>query len=142
MSSKPINQHKFVFVALAFILLPSMAIGSIVLAQTPLTNPEVVKTLAGQDISYWLIALATVCISSWTFVVKWGLNQLENQRSSNATLVTQLVTYMKEDHATALVVMEKVTGVMERLVSHLDKQERREEIDKALHGGVSAPSKQ
>jgi len=118
-----INKARYVLVALAFVFLPPLAIGSLVMSQMPMLTPVEIEQLAGKSISYWLIALASLSVASWTFVVKWGLNQLEGQRSSNAQLVTQLVTYMKEDHTATLVVMREVTGVMERLISKMDRDD-------------------
>lgn len=111
---------------LSILLLPigiaSGAYGVSALAQTsiPVTS-EAVEALAGKSLSYWFIALALFSISSWTVIVKWLLSQLMEQRKANAEVTTQLINYMKDDHANTKVLLEKVETSNIRLSTVLDK---------------------
>lgn len=135
-NSKPINQIKYVVLLMSVVIVPTICFGSLVFAQNSPITQDQIQRLAGQDVSYWLIALAGLSITSWSFVVKWGLNQLEGQRTANAVMVTQLVTYMKEDHTATLVAMKANTSIMEKLGEYLTKKDEKEQIEKALHGGM------
>lgn len=126
----PTNRLSLVAAVMATILLPVVALGSMVLADA--TDPAAaaaqaaVENLAGKSISYWFVALAVASVTSWTFVVRWGLNQLESQRQANLDLTKQLVGYLEKDRIEGVVAMQRVTDVLSRLITHLDKDDPHE----------------
>ena len=89
------------------------------LAQIP--TPEAVEALAGKSLSYWFIALALFSISSWTVIVKWLLGQLLEQRMANTKATTELISYMKEDHTSTKILLEKVENSHTRLADVLNR---------------------
>lgn len=108
-------------VMLAVILLPvalasaGYAYTNYELAQIP--TPADVEALANKSVSYWLVALALFSISSWTFIVRWLLNQLMEQRAASTKATSELISYMKEDRTNQMILMTKVSALLEKLTN-------------------------
>ena len=82
-------------------------------------QPEV-DYLANKNIAYWFLALAAIAFASWSFIVRWLLNQLESQRNVNADVTNKLIAYMEGDHAKMIVVTEKVLLVMDKVLEGMN----------------------
>ncbi len=116
-------------------LLPGVAAASILtalLAQIP--GADMVEQLATRNVSYWFISLAVVAITSWSFIVKWLLKQLELQRAANQDTTTKLIGYMERDHSAMVKALSDVSAVqertvlaLERVIARLDAVEKRRE---------------
>jgi hypothetical protein len=102
-------------------LLPSIALGSVGVASGAIPFQTDVEYLANKNIAYWFLALAAISIASWSFIVRWLLNQLESQRMVNADVTNKLITYMEGDHAKMIVVTEKVLLVMDKVLARMDR---------------------
>lgn len=109
---------------IAFSLLPSVAGFFLLSAHAiaegsplpiPLPYAETVEHLAGQSVAYWFLALAAISIFSWTWILKWIINQLEQQRAANAEITARLLTYMERDHADMKGVLVQVTAVLQQV---------------------------
>ena len=99
------------------------------LAQIP--SSDQIDALAGKNLSWWFIALALFSISSWTIIVRWLLSQLMEQRKANTEATTQLIGYMRDDHASTKVLLEKVNASNDaltlsngRLIAALEHMEK------------------
>ena len=103
-------------------VLPSVAIGAVGVASGAILFQPEVEYLAGKSMAYWFLALAAVAIASWSFIVRWLLNQLESQRTVNADVTNKLIAYMEGDHAKMIVVTEKVLLVMDRVLERLGQR--------------------
>ncbi len=103
-------------------LLPSIALGAVGVATGAIPFQPEVDYLAEKNVAYWFLALAAVSIASWSFIVRWLLNQLESQRAVNSDVTTKLIAYMEGDHAKMIVVTEKVLLVMDKVLERLDRQ--------------------
>jgi hypothetical protein len=124
------NMTRKIVVFMLAVLLPGVfctsAYGAalIFMAQAPTPAPipgmEQVAYLADKNIAYWLVALALFAIGSWTYAVKWLIQQLESQRTANAESTNKLVSFVSTDHANSMVIMTRVTDVLERVVEKLD----------------------
>jgi hypothetical protein len=101
-------------------ILPSVALAAVAVATGAIPFQAEVDYLANKSIAYWFLALAAISIASWSFIVRWLLNQLESQRSVNATVTNKLISYMEGDHAKMIVVTEKVLLVMDKVLERLD----------------------
>ena len=101
-------------------LLPSIALGAVGVATGAIPFQSEVDYLAEKNVAYWFLALAAISIASWSFIVRWLLNQLESQRAVNSDVTTKLIAYMEGDHAKMLVVTEKVLLVMDKVLARLD----------------------
>ncbi len=97
-------------------LLPSVALGAVGVATGAIPFQPEVDYLADKNIAYWFLALAAIAIASWSFIVRWLLNQLESQRIVNADVTNKLIAYMEGDHAKMIVVTEKVLLVMDKVL--------------------------
>jgi len=104
-------------------ILPSVALGAVGIAAGAIPFESEVEYLANKSIAYWFLALAAISIASWSFIVRWLLNQLESQRSVNANVTNKLISYMEGDHAKMLIVTEKVLLVMDKVLARLDKRQ-------------------
>ena len=102
-------------------LLPSVALGAVGVASGAIPFQSDVEYLANKNIAYWFLALAAISIASWSFIVRWLLNQLESQRNVNADVTNKLIAYMEGDHAKMIVVTEKVLLVMDKVLARLDR---------------------
>jgi hypothetical protein len=103
-------------------LLPSVALGAVGVAAGAIPFQSEVDYLANKSIGYWFLALAAIAIASWSFIVRWLLNQLESQRMVNADVTNKLIAYMEGDHAKMIVVTEKVLLVMDKVLERLDRR--------------------
>lgn len=111
------------------ILLPAVAVGAAAVGVTGMTNtpnpmiPEqqVVDYLAQKNISYWFISLAVVAITSWSFIVRWLLKQLELQRTASSDTQKQLIDYMQKDHTAMVQVVTEVSGTQKKTVEVLER---------------------
>ena len=101
-------------------LLPSVALGAVGLATGAIPFESEVDYLANKNIAYWFLALAAIAIASWSFIVRWLLNQLESQRMVNADVTNKLIAYMEGDHAKMIVVTEKVLLVMDKVLEGMN----------------------
>lgn len=101
-------------------LLPSVALGAVGLATGAIPFQPEVDYLANKNIAYWFLALAAIAIASWSFIVRWLLNQLESQRMVNADVTNKLIAYMEGDHAKMIVVTEKVLLVMDKVLEGMN----------------------
>ena len=101
-------------------VLPSVALGAVGVASGAIPFQPEVDYLANKNIAYWFLALAAIAIASWSFIVRWLLNQLESQRTVNADVTNKLIAYMEGDHAKMIVVTEKVLLVMDKVLERLD----------------------
>ncbi|MEQ1862010.1 MAG: hypothetical protein ABMA13_18990 [Chthoniobacteraceae bacterium] len=101
-------------------VLPSIALGAVGVATGAIPFEPAVEYLANKNIAYWFLALAAIAIASWSFIVRWLLNQLESQRNVNADVTNKLIAYMEGDHAKMIVVTEKVLLVMDKVLERLD----------------------
>lgn len=114
-------------IMLAMLLLPISMVSAAYaytlshLAQIP--TPEQIESLAGKSLSYWFVALALFSISSWTVIVKWLLGQLMEQRKANSEANGQLISYMRDDHASTKVLLEKVEASHNRLADVLNNMQ-------------------
>jgi hypothetical protein len=99
------------------ILLPTGVVSAAIVAQiTPETAQALAaaEQLAGKPLSYWLVALAGFCATTFTLIVKWLLAQLESQRNANAAAAAQLIEYLREDRALLVKQLtENTTAVVE-----------------------------
>src|SRR5438093_3071810 len=111
-------------------VLPSIALGAVGVATGAIPFQPEVDYLANKNIAYWFLALAAIAIASWSFIVRWLLNQLESQRMVNADVTNKLIAYMEGDHAKMIVVTEKVLLVMDKVLERLD---RRAEPDRSTN---------
>ncbi len=103
-------------------VLPSVALGAVGVASGAIPFQPEVEYLAGKNIAYWFLALAAIAIASWSFIVRWLLNQLESQRNVNAEVTNKLIGYMEGDHAKMIAVTEKVLVVMDKVLERLDRR--------------------
>ena len=113
---------------ITLVLLPSVAVGASSAAIAILADLEVVNAIPGlreaemlgdKSVSYWFIALAAIAILSWTWIVKWLIHQLEQQRTANAELTKSLVEYLAKDHAGTLQALTQNSLILERVVDKL-----------------------
>ena len=103
-------------------VLPSVALGAVGVAAGAIPFEAEVDYLAGKNIAYWFLALAAIAIASWSFIVRWLLNQLESQRTVNAEVTNKLIGYMEGDHTKMIAVTEKVLLVMDKVLERLDRR--------------------
>src|SRR5947207_2364566 len=101
-------------------ILPSVALGAVGVAAGAIPFQPEVEYLANKNIAYWFLALAAIAIASWSFIVRWLLNQLESQRTVNADVTNKLIAYMEGDHAKMIVVTEKVLLVMDKVLERMN----------------------
>lgn len=125
------TRFKIIGAFLILTLIPCVVFGSFgaayVLAQAgPVeTGKEIVEGLANKSLSYWFIALAVVAITSWSFMAKWLINQLELQRDANSILTNKLIGYMEKDHTAMVQVVTEVAAVQKQTASILERAIRR-----------------
>lgn len=99
-------------------LLPTAVMAGVIGARLAQVTPEAqvamdaAELLAGKPLSYWLIALAAFCATTFTMIVKWLLAQLESQRAANALAGTQLIEYLREDRALLVKQLTEVSTVV------------------------------
>jgi len=110
---------------LALVFLPTLAIGScayagVMLAQTTQVQ-NLVSELSTKSVAYWFVALAAVTITSWTWIVKWLINQLDSKRKTNAELTATLLESMKNDHSETKVLLAVTKEVLSKLAKQNDK---------------------
>lgn len=103
-------------------VLPSVALGAVGVATGAIPFEPEIDYLASKNIAYWFLALAAISIASWSFIVRWMLNQLESQRTVNTDVTNKLISYMEGDHSKMLVVTEKVLLVMDKVIERLDRR--------------------
>lgn len=124
---------------LAAAILPGVAMaaggyGLVVLAEAtppaPASQEQLVEFLANKNVSYWFIALAVTSITSWSFIVKWLIKQLELQRAANQETTNKLITYMEKDHAAMVAVVGEVSAtqkqtalILERVLRKLEEKD-------------------
>lgn len=106
-------------------VLPSVALGAVGVATGAIPFQPEIEYLANKNIAYWFLALAAIAIASWSFIVRWLLNQLEGQRIVNADVTNKLIAYMEGDHAKMVAVTEKVLLVMDKVLERLDARTAR-----------------
>ena len=104
-------------------VLPSIALGAVGIATGAIPFQPEVDYLANKNIAYWFLALAAIAIASWSFIVRWLLNQLESQRMVNADVTDKLIAYMEGDHAKMIVVTEKVLLVMDKVLERMNQRD-------------------
>ena len=102
-------------------VLPSVAPGAVGVASGAIPFQPEVDDLANKNIAHWFLALTAISIASWSFIVRWLLNQLESQRSVNANVTSKLIAYMEGDHSKMLAVTEKVLLVMDKVLEWLER---------------------
>lgn len=73
-------------------LLPASAIASVLAIEPTVDTFNPFQSFGGTTIS-------AVAIGSWTWIFKWMVNQLELQRQAHTQAQSQLIAYMKDDHA-------------------------------------------
>lgn len=103
-------------------ILPSVSLGAVGIATGAIPFQTEIEYLANKNIAFWFLALAAISIASWSFIVRWLLNQLESQRTVNAHVTNKLIAYMEGDHAKMIVVTEKVLLVMDKVLERLDRR--------------------
>ena len=113
---------KLTFAILLIALLPAVALGAVGIAAGAIPFQSEVEYLANKNIAYWFLALAAIAIASWSFIVRWLLNQLESQRTVNAEVTSKLIGYMEGDHTKMIAVTEKVLLVMDKVLERLDRR--------------------
>jgi len=113
-------KNRLTLASLLVTVLPGIALGAVGIAAGAIPFEPEVEYLANKNIAYWFLALAAISIASWSFIVRWLLNQLESQRSVNANVTNKLIAYMEGDHAKMLVVTEKVLIVMDKVLERLE----------------------
>ena len=104
-------------------VLPSVALAAVGVATGAIPFQPEVDYLANKNIAYWFLVLAAIAIASWSFIVRWLLNQLESQRMVNADVTNKLIAYMEGDHAKMIVVTEKVLLVMDKVLERMNQRD-------------------
>lgn len=126
----PLKTLPMLFACIALTLLPVLAFGASskayenlkpVIAQVdPIAGTKAIADeLHDKSMAYWFIVLAVIAIGSWTWVFKWMVNQLEQQRAANAELTKSLVGYMEKDHAGTLQALQANTTILSQVVEKL-----------------------
>lgn len=122
---------KMIGAIMLLILLPSVAFGAYtwgMLSILPMPDEHFLQGLADKNLGYWFIALAGIAITSWTFVGKWLLKQLEQQRVANQDTTSKLINYMDTGHTAMIsaltegtIVQRQTTSVLEKVLEKLNK---------------------
>jgi hypothetical protein len=114
-----------VYVAIGAIANPLVAVFfcclAVATANADIPLQQDVEHLSKQGIEYWFVALAVLAILSWSFIVKWLINQLESQRAAHAAITDRLINYMQEDHAKMMGMIEGTTKAIDRTNHLLEK---------------------
>jgi hypothetical protein len=131
---------RLILAILSFVFMPVVAFASAkvgydgILAQTAPNPTDIAAAadhLANKSMAYWFVCLALVAAGSWTWIAKWLINQLEQQRTTNADINKQLIDYISKDHAASQVALREVTSCIERNTNCIEKNTRvLESIDK------------
>jgi fructose-specific phosphotransferase system IIC component len=114
---------------MATALLPTIALGAagagvhIITADASSAFPYAgaVEALADKSMAYWFLALAGLAIGSWTWIVKWLIKQLEDQRAAHANTQNQLINFMEKDHADMRLIMGRNIELIDRLTDKATK---------------------
>lgn len=103
----------------AFVLLvllpPTAVLGLVTMAvagevsNIGMPHQGAVEMLAGKSITYWFISLAAIAITSWTWIFKWMVSQLEKQRDAHQSTTNKLLDYMEKDHTEMVKATQSVT---------------------------------
>lgn len=105
------------------------------LAQIP-TDPATLKQFADEvsqkDFRWWFAIIFAILIASGTAVFKWLIANLREQRQANTEITTSFINNMKDDRLKMMVLLERVTIVLEKL-----EEDKRLEIYKH---GILPPS--
>ena len=114
---------RLLIACILLVFLPVLAIAAGAAAMTPELLPglQAAEALADKSMAYWFVCLAVVSIGSWTWVFKWMIQQLSEQRTAHADATRQLVGYLTTDHTMMVQVVTKATDALEQ-VSHKLKQ--------------------
>lgn len=125
---------KLLLALMSAVFLPVVALASgkngydTIIAQSSPLPPGVAEAaghLADKSMAYWFISLAIVAAISWTWIVKWIINQLEQQRAANVELNTKLLGYVSNDHTNSQVALQRVASALEantRVLESIDKR--------------------
>lgn len=81
-----------IFILLVLTLMPATALATVLAVEPTIDNFNPFQSFGGTTIS-------AVAIGSWTWIFKWMVNQLELQRQAHSAAQSQLIEYMKDDHA-------------------------------------------
>lgn len=68
-----------------------------------------------KDFRWWFAILFGILITSVTFIVKWLITSLKEQRQSNVEITKEFIGNMKDDRLKMMVLLERVTMVLEKL---------------------------
>lgn len=117
---KYLSRRVLIFLVFASIL-PGIAFaaGAISFHIAQIQAIEAAEQLGGKNLAYWFLALAGIAIASWTWILKWLLEQLESQRAANGATTDRLIGFMEKDHAEMRLLLGKTTEIMERLSTML-----------------------
>lgn len=86
---------------------------------TPGMSADQLKQFADEvsqkDFRWWFAFVFALLIWAGSWIIKWLIVQLGEQRKTNSEERDAMLTYMKEDRLKSAVLLERVTMVLERL---------------------------
>jgi hypothetical protein len=116
---------KLLFGCISLVLLPVIAVASAAAAVSATVSHDMIpllqtaEAIADKSMAYWFISLAVVSIASWTWVFKWLIQLLGEQRTAHADATKQLVGHLITDHVMMVQVVTKSTEALEQLSKKL-----------------------
>ena len=92
--------------------------------------------MAGKDAKWWFAFVLIIGALAGLIVLRWLLashqkyittmeSQLTEQRTANASLNQQLLTYSTTDHVKAIEALNKMSDSMDRLARAIDDMDRK-----------------
>ena len=85
-----------------------------------------------KDFRWWFAIVFGLLITAGTWVFKWLINALKEQRISNAEITKEFIGNMKDDRLKMMVLLERVTMVLEKL-----EEDKRLELMARRHSTLS-----
>lgn len=117
------NRQIVLFLVVLLVVLPPVGAGAAlaavhILAEVPGVPPAVsgvADQIGDKSLAYWFVTLAGVAIGSWTWILKWLINQLAEHRKAATDTTDKLIGYLKTDRDEMIKALKDVAGAIDKL---------------------------
>lgn len=80
---------------------------------------DIQQLASDKSMATWFLTMGAIAIGSWTWIFRWLLTQLADQRIANAALVQKLLDRGERDNEKLAMLLERTVAVLDHVQAKL-----------------------
>lgn len=125
MAYQRIVELKKLAALVVLVTLPAFSYGAlsrgaaIILGDGIMPSVDIQQLAGDKSMATWFLTMGAIAICSWTWIFRWLLDQLKEQRNVNAILVQKLLEHSDKDNHELRVLLNQTVAVLDRVSAKL-----------------------